>query len=82
MYQLVFVPGEDPSGEVILAEFETSFAAEAARDALIDAANDNGWVGYNGWTFVAQDELIIEPRFKPKDFNLDLIHKYADGWDL
>jgi|GEM_PF-6212180 len=82
MYRLLFVPSNDPSEEVVLAEFETSFAAEAARDALVEAANDKGWVGYNGWTIVAQDELTIEPRFKPNEFSLDLIKTYEDGWEL
>lgn len=82
MYQLIFVPSNDPSEEAILAEFETLFAAEAARDALVDAANDNGWVGYNGWSIVAHDELTIEPRFKPNEFNPDLIKTYEDGWEL
>ena len=82
MYQLVFIPRDDPSDEVILAEFETSFAAEAARDALVEAANDKGWVGYDGWTIVAHDELTVEPRFKANDFNLALIRIYKDGWEL
>ena len=82
MYQLVFVPGEDPSKEVILAEFKTSFAAEAAIDILVEAANDKGWVEYNGYAIVAHDELTIEPRFKPNEFNLDLIQTYEDGWEL
>lgn len=82
MYQLIFIPKEEPEEEIILAEFETSFAAEAARDILVEAANDKGWVEYNGWTIVAHDELTIEPRFKPNEFNLDLIQTYEDGWEL
>lgn len=81
MYQLVFIPKDEPEEEIVLAEFNTLFAAEAARDALRDAANDKGWVGYNGWTFVADDELTIEPRFKPSEFNLNLIHTCVNGWE-